>query len=71
MTNPVRTAAGTLIVVAVAVFLCVVGGTWTLLIVIAAALLYVAALCYAWVLDHRRQRRKDAELARRVKERAG
>ena len=71
MTNPVRAVAGTLIVAAVATFLCVVAGTWTLLIVIAAALLYVAALCYAWVLDHRRQRRKDAELARRVKERAG
>ncbi len=59
----IRAVAGLLIVAAVATFLCVVAGPWTLSIIVIAALLYVAALCYAWVLDRRRQRRKDAELA--------
>jgi UDP-N-acetylmuramyl pentapeptide phosphotransferase/UDP-N-acetylglucosamine-1-phosphate transferase len=68
MTNPVRTAAGILIVTAVVVFLCVVAGKVTLVIVCAAGLLLVAAFAWAQVEDWRKQRRHPEDaLARKAR----
>jgi flagellar biosynthesis component FlhA len=66
-TRLIRTAAWVLIFSALVVSLCIITGLVTLVIVCAGGVLLAAALAWAQVEEWRKQRRKDAALARQVR----